>query len=88
MLCLGLGHEALLAGRDHLGLDALQHVALLEAGEALQQDAALGALPDALHIQPVALEAGADALMDLRRGMAFMIVLVPEAPTIPTPPGC
>ena len=30
MLCRGLGHEALLASRDHLSLDALQHISLLE----------------------------------------------------------
>ena len=78
MLCLGLGHEALLARRDHLSLDALQHVALLEPGEALQQNAALGALPDALHIQPVALEAGAHALVDLHRAWRSSSCLSPS----------
>ena len=65
VLRLGLGHEGLLSGRDHLELDALQHVALPEVGEALQQDAALCALADALHVQAVPLEAGADALVYL-----------------------
>ena len=67
MLRLCLGQEAVLPGRDHLKLDALQQVALAEVGEALEQDAALSALADALHLQAVPLDAGARALMHLRR---------------------
>ena len=67
VLGLCLGHECLLARRDHLQLDALQHISLVESCKTLEQHATLGALAHALHILLVALDRGAGALVHLRR---------------------